>query len=120
MKTSKYEKLLSLTLLSAIAATTAWSPVASAGGTGIGLIGGLIAGHVLTDYSNRDKQRTQDMNEMAYQQQRASNAQPAAAASGGGSMSPEARIKQLDKLAAGGYITPAEYKAKKKAILASM
>lgn len=32
----------------------------------------------------------------------------------------EDRIKQLDKLAAGGYITPAEYKAKKKSILDSM
>jgi hypothetical protein len=27
------------------------------------------------------------------------------------------RLAQLDKLAAGGYITPEEYKAKKKAIL---
>ena len=36
------------------------------------------------------------------------------------SQSPEARIKQLDKLAAGGYITPAEYKQKKQAILNSM
>jgi hypothetical protein len=30
------------------------------------------------------------------------------------------RIQELDKLAAGGYITPQEYKAKKKAILDSM
>ncbi|NOQ46206.1 MAG: hypothetical protein GQ559_05975, partial [Desulfobulbaceae bacterium] len=30
------------------------------------------------------------------------------------------RLNQLDKLAAGGYITPAEYKAKKKAIIDSM
>ena len=34
--------------------------------------------------------------------------------------SPEQRIQQLDKLAAGGYITPDEYKAKKQAILNSM
>jgi hypothetical protein len=44
--------------------------------------------------------------------------QAAPAPSGGGSA--EARIQQLDKLAAGGYITPAEYKAKKQAILNSM
>jgi hypothetical protein len=43
---------------------------------------------------------------------------PAPAASS--SMTPEQRIQQLDKLAAGGYITPAEYKAKKKAILDSL
>jgi hypothetical protein len=30
------------------------------------------------------------------------------------------RIQELDKLAAGGYITPEEYKAKKKAILDSI
>jgi hypothetical protein len=34
--------------------------------------------------------------------------------------SAEERIKQLDKLAAGGYITPEEYKEKKKKILAGM
>lgn len=34
--------------------------------------------------------------------------------------SPEQRIKELDDMAAKGYITPAEYKAKKKAILDSM
>jgi hypothetical protein len=33
---------------------------------------------------------------------------------------PEQRIAQLDKLAAGGYITPAEYKAKKKSIIDGM
>jgi len=32
----------------------------------------------------------------------------------------EDRIKELDKLAAGGYITPEEYKAKKQAILDSL
>lgn len=34
--------------------------------------------------------------------------------------SPQQRIAELDKLAAGGYITPAEYKAKKQKILDSM
>jgi hypothetical protein len=29
----------------------------------------------------------------------------------------EQRLQELDKLAAGGYITPQEYKAKKKAII---
>lgn len=36
------------------------------------------------------------------------------------SKSPQQRIAELDKLAAGGYITPEEYKAKKKKILDSM
>jgi hypothetical protein len=34
--------------------------------------------------------------------------------------SPTQKIQELDKLAAGGYITPEEYKAKKKAILDSL
>ena len=34
--------------------------------------------------------------------------------------SAQQRIAELDKLAAGGYITPAEYKAKKQKILDSM
>jgi hypothetical protein len=32
----------------------------------------------------------------------------------------EQKMQELDKLAAGGYITPEEYKAKKKAIMDSM
>jgi hypothetical protein len=47
-------------------------------------------------------------------------AAPAAAAPAPAAQSPEQRIQQLDKLAAGGYITPAEYKAKKKSIVDSM
>ncbi|NQX88668.1 MAG: hypothetical protein HRT77_08380 [Halioglobus sp.] len=33
---------------------------------------------------------------------------------------PEQKMQQLNKLAAGGYITPAEYKAEKEAILQSI
>jgi hypothetical protein len=32
----------------------------------------------------------------------------------------EAQLNQLDKLAAGGYITPAEYESRRKAILNEM
>ena len=35
------------------------------------------------------------------------------------SMTPEQKLDQLDELAAGGYITPAEYQARRKAILDS-
>jgi hypothetical protein len=35
-------------------------------------------------------------------------------------MTPEEKINQLNKLAAGGYITPAEYKAQKQAIIDSL
>lgn len=48
-----------------------------------------------------------------YAQQQAQQAQQAP-------KSAEDKIAELDKLAAGGYITPAEYKSRKKAILDSM
>jgi len=35
-------------------------------------------------------------------------------------MTPEQKLDQLDKLAAGGYITPAESKARRQAILDSI
>lgn len=48
-----------------------------------------------------------------YAQQQAQQAQQAP-------KSAEDKIAELDKLAAGGYITPAEYNSRKKAILDSM
>jgi hypothetical protein len=75
-------------------------------------IGGMVTSRVLTNMHRR----TQAEEYQAYNSQPVQQAAPAS--SGGDSA--EARIKQLDKLAAGGYITPAEYKAKKQAILNSM
>jgi len=46
------------------------------------------------------------------------NAQPPPAPAS--KMTQEQRLQQLDKLAAGGYITPAEYKEKRKTILDNM
>lgn len=90
-----------------------YSPAAKADGGAF--IGGMVAGHVIGGAVRRDRQRTADMNTMAEQQ----TAAPAPAAAPA-QQSPEARIQQLDKLAAGGYITPAEYKTKKQAIIDSM
>lgn len=83
-------------------------------------VGGMVAAHVLGNAVRRDQVRTaaevdqaNSARQIAAQNQKA---QPAAAAS----QTPQQRIAQLDKLAAGGYITPAEYKAKKKAIVDGM
>lgn len=51
-----------------------------------------------------------------YAQQQAQAAQSQSASQ----KSPQQRIAELDKLAAGGYITPEEYKAKKQSILDEM
>ncbi len=81
---------------------------------GAAFLGGMVAGHVVTGAVSRSKRRTQAAEYQAYSQpQAAPAAQPAQS-------SPEQRIDQLNKLAAGGYITPEEYKSKKQAILNSM
>ena len=84
---------------------------------GAAFLGGILAGHVITGAVNRSERRTEAEESQAYSQQRsAQQAAPAPAAK----PTAESRIKQLDKLAAGGYITPAEYKTKKKAIVDGM
>ena len=60
--------------------------------------------------------------EMANQPRTVQQAAPAPAPAPAPAAKPttQQRLDELDKLAAGGYITPQEYKAKKKAILDSM
>ena len=89
-------------------------------GKGTAFLGGALAGGLITGAIDRDKRRTQAQEYQAYSQPRAAQQAPAQAAAPAAQPSADARIQQLDKLAAGGYITPEEYKAKKKAILAEM
>ncbi len=101
-------------------------PTEARAGDGAAFLGGMVAGHVVGGAVRRSRIRTpaavqtanQSKTQTVYVQQPATTttAQPAPAAK----PSAEDRIKQLDKLAAGGYITPEEYKAKKKAILDSI
>jgi len=101
-------------------------PAKAQAGEGAAFLGGMVAGHIVGGAVRRSKIRTaaavqaanQPKTQTVYVQQPATTtyAQPAPAAK----PSTEDRLKQLDKLAAGGYITPEEYKAKKKAILDSM
>jgi len=83
-------------------------------------LGGMIASRVLGDM--RRNTQAQEVQAHAAQQQAAAAQQPVpqiapAPAPAPAAMTPEQKIQQLDKLAAGGYITPEEYKAKKQAIL---
>ena len=102
-------------------------PTEARAGEGAAFLGGMVAGHVVGGAVRRSRIRTaaavqaanQPKTQTVYVQQQpttTTSAQPAPAAK----PSAEDRIKQLDKLAAGGYITPEEYKAKKKAILDSI
>ena len=78
---------------------------------GAAFLGGMVAGHVIGGAVRRSRIRTAAaVNESYGQPVAASVAQPTA----------QQKLDQLNKLAAGGYITPAEFKAKKKAILDGM
>ena len=90
-------------------------------------LGGMVAGHLISGAVQRDKVRTaaavesanQPRTETVYVQQapaETTSSQPAQVAK----PSVEQRLKELDKLAKDGYITPEEYKARKKAIVDSI
>lgn len=100
--------VLPAALLAIFTSLTAYTPQATAGHGAAWGLGGLMAGSMLTRAHYKDKERQQ----VVY-------AQPAAPAAST-TMTPEEQINQLNKLAAGGYITPAEYKAKKQAIIDSL
>ena len=90
---------------------------------GAAFLGGMVAGHVVGGMVRRSRIRTAAEVHQAYGQPRTvQQAAPAPAPAPAPAAKPTAqqRIQELDKLAAGGYITPQEYKAKKKAILNSL
>ncbi len=77
-------------------------------------IGGMVTSKVLNNMSRRTAaEEQQARNSAAPQPVQQATSAPAA-------LTPQQKIDQLDKLAAGGYITPAEYKAKKQAIMNGM
>jgi hypothetical protein len=99
---------------------------ARAGG-GAAFLGGMVAGHIVGGFVRRDRIKTaaavesvsQPKTQTVYVQQApaaTTSSQPVQAAK----PSVEQRIKELDKLAKDGYITPEEYKARKKAIIDSI
>jgi hypothetical protein len=85
-------------------------------------IGGVAAARIGANM----RRRTAAQEEMAYNSSRAAQAaQPVqqvapAPATQTQTQTTEQKLNELDKLAAGGYITPAEYKARRKAILDSL
>jgi hypothetical protein len=96
-------------------------------GSGGAFVGGMLAGHVIGGAVRRSKERTAAMNEMAYGQPRSSTTyvqqQPATTQSApapAAQPSAKQKLNELDNLAANGYITPAEYKARRQAILDSL
>lgn len=93
----------------AIAASMAgYAPMVAAHSDGaVWGIGGLLAGSMLTKAVDKKHES---------QPKQSKTPAPAAAAP----MTAEQKIQQLNTLAAGGYITPQEYKTEKQAILNSI
>ena len=90
-------------------------------GKGGAFLGGMVAGHIITGAVNRSERRTEAEEYQAYSQPRTvQQTAPAPAPAPAAKPTTQQRLDQLNKLAAGGYITPQEYKAKKKAILDGM
>ena len=106
-------KLAAGTLAVAISSSTLLiSTTATASDAGA-FIGGVFATKLLGNMRRNSEAQEDEARAQTYAAQRPVAAAPAQS-------SAESRIKQLDKLAAGGYISPAEYKQKKKAIINSM
>ena len=93
------------------------------------LIGGALGGYALSSFLGGEKQSTQPVHQAPAAppvqyvpvqpvQYAPAHAAPAPASSSTASI--EARLKQLDALAAGGYITPQEYQARRTQILNSL
>jgi hypothetical protein len=114
MKTTQHRvsglKTVSAAWLAIATAMTGYAPTVAAHSDGaVWGIGGLLAGSMLTKAYSSQRQESQPMHHY-----RASPAATPAA------MTPEQKIQQLNALAAGGYITPQEYKTEKQAILNSI
>jgi hypothetical protein len=111
-------KILMLCAFSVIAITS--SIPAQADGAGA-FLGGIAVARIGSNVRDR---RDYEEDQAYYSQQQAEAAQSQAAAAhsqaAAAQQTPQQRIAELDKLAAGGYITPEEYKAKKQSILDEM
>jgi len=80
-------------------------------------VGGMLTSKVLGNMHQRTEAEQQ---QAYYAQQSAQQQQVQQAAPASSTQSTEQKLKELDKLAAGGYITPEEYKAKKQSIIDAM
>ena len=83
-------------------------------------VGGMLTSRVLHNMSARTRAEQQQAYyaQQSAQQQEVQQVQQAAPASS--TQTVEQKLDELNKLAAGGYITPEEYKAKKQAIIDAM
>jgi outer membrane biosynthesis protein TonB len=104
--------LLSMAACAASASLLAFSAPAMADNSGA-FIGGMVTMKVMNNMERRTQAEEAQASRPAPQPVQHAPAQPARP-------SKETQLQDLDRLAAGGYITPQEYKDRRKAILDSM
>ena len=108
-------KNMMLTALGVIAFSVTVPALADGAGA---FLGGIAVARIGSNVRDR---RDYEEDQAYYSQQQAQAAQQQAnAAQHQATQTPEQKIAQLDKLAAGGYITADEYKSRKNAILDNM
>jgi hypothetical protein len=111
-------KNMMLTALGVIAFSVTVPAMADGAGAFLGGIAVARIGQSVRDRNDYEQQQAEAAQQQANAAtQQANAAQQQAAAQ---PQTAEQKIAQLDKLAAGGYITPEEYKSRKKAILDNM
>jgi hypothetical protein len=89
-------------------------------GSGGAFVGGLVGGHILTKAMDNDQRRTEAAETQAYQSQQPQVVYQQAPPANSGGGSTQQKLDELDSLAAKGYITQDEYKARRQSILDSM
>jgi ABC-type sugar transport system substrate-binding protein len=104
--------LVSVFACAASAGLLAFSAPALADGAGW-FLGGMVTSKVLSNAERRTQAQEAQAYRPAPQPVQQVQAQPARP-------SKETQLQDLDRLAAGGYITPQEYKDRRKAVLDSM
>ena len=80
---------------------------------GAAFVGGLMAGHVITNMANQSERRTRAAEHEAYQKNQQQQQAPAQSREA----TIEERLDTLDKLAAKGVISKEEYERRRQAIL---
>lgn len=111
MKTNLKKSVIAMTAITGFTMLSVFSTATMAGGGGA-FLGGMITSRVLTNMHDR----TQAEEYAAYSKPQQTTVVQAAPAQSS-SQSTESKLKELDSLASKGYITPAEYKSRRKAIV---
>ena len=112
MKANIKKIVLGMTFVTGFTMMSMFSTATMAGGAGA-FLGGMVTSRVLQNMH----QRTEAEEYAAYSRPQTTTVVQAAPAQSSYHKSAESQLKELENLANNGYITPAEYKTRRKAII---